>query len=133
LSVDAERVRMSTEPADTGTEGNDPAIEVTPDAAEEALSLLEGEGLDTDIAGLRLFVQQGGCAGLSYGMRFDTEPEEDDLVVEHHGLRVFVDPASKNYIGGSTLDYEHGLQAAGFEVENPNVVSECGCGESFRT
>ena len=133
LSVRTERVRMSTEPADTGTEGNDPAIEVTPDAAEEALSLLEGEGLDTDVAGLRLFVQQGGCAGLSYGMRFDTEPEDDDLVVEHHGLRVFVDPASKNYIGGSTLDYEHGLQAAGFEVENPNVVSECGCGESFRT
>ena len=124
---------MSTEPADTGTDGTDPAIEVTTDAAEEALSLLSGEGLDTDVAGLRLFVQQGGCAGLSYGMRFDTEPEADDLVVEHHGLRVFVDPASKNYIGGSTLDYEHGLQAAGFEVENPNVVSECGCGESFRT
>jgi len=124
---------MSTEPADTGTDGTDPAIEVTTDAAEEALSLLSGEGLDTDVAGLRLFVQQGGCAGLSYGMRFDTEPEADDLVVEHHGLRVFVDPASRDYIGGSTLDYEHGLQAAGFEVENPNVVSECGCGESFRT
>ena len=124
---------MSTEPADTGTDGTDPAIEVTTDAAEEALSLLSSEGLDTDVAGLRLFVQQGGCAGLSYGMRFDTEPEADDLVVEHHGLRVFVDPASRDYIGGSTLDYEHGLQAAGFEVENPNVVSECGCGESFRT
>jgi len=121
---------MSTESAQPS---GDPAIEVTVDAAEEALSLLEGEGLDTDEAGLRLFVQQGGCAGLSYGMRFDTAPEDDDLVVEHHGLRVFVDPASQNYIGGSRLDYERGLQAAGFEVENPNVVSECGCGESFRT
>jgi len=119
---------MSTETVDTGS---NPAIEVTADAATEALSLLEDEGLDTEVAGLRLFVQQGGCAGLSYGMRFDTEPEDDDLVVEHHGLRVFVDPASRNYIGGSKLDYEHGLQAAGFEVENPNVVSECGCGESF--
>ncbi len=121
---------MSTEPARTNDET---AIEVTPDAAEEALSLLSGEGLDTDVAGLRLFVQQGGCAGLSYGMRFDTEPEDDDMVVERHGLRVFVDPASRNYIGGSRLDYERGLQAAGFHVENPNVVSECGCGESFRT
>ena len=121
---------MSTETVETGS---DPAIEVTVDAAEEALALLEGEGLDTTEAGLRLFVQQGGCAGLSYGMRFDTAPEDDDLVVEHHGLRVFVDPASQNYIGGSRLDYERGLQAAGFEVENPNVVSECGCGESFRT
>ena len=108
-------------------------ISVTESAAEEALSLLEGEGLDTDIAGLRLYVQQGGCAGLSYGMRFDDEPEEDDTIFEHHDLRVFVDPASMNYIEGSVLDYEGGLQGAGFHVENPNVVSECGCGESFRT
>jgi iron-sulfur cluster assembly protein len=119
--------------AESANGSNVPAIEVTPSAAEEALSLLESEGLDTTESGLRLFVQQGGCAGLSYGMRFDTEPEADDLVVEHHGLRVFVDPASQNYIGGSKLDYESGLQAAGFHVENPNVVSECGCGESFRT
>ena len=108
-------------------------ISVTEQAATEALSLLEGEELDTDIAGLRLYVQQGGCAGLSYGMRFDDEPEEDDTIFEHHGLRVFVDPASINYIGGSVLEYEGGLQGAGFHVENPNVVSECGCGESFRT
>jgi len=108
-------------------------VEVTPEAAEQARSLMDGEGMDPEVGGLRLFVQQGGCAGLSYGMRFDTEPESDDTVVEKHGLRVFVDPASLDYIGGSTLDYEGGLQAAGFHVENPNVVSECGCGESFRT
>lgn len=120
---------MSTETA----AGVDPEIQVSPTAAEQALELLEGEGLDTDLAGLRLFVQQGGCAGLSYGMRFDDEPEEDDTIYEYHGLRVFVDPASMNYIEGSQLDYEGGLQGAGFHVENPNVVSECGCGESFRT
>lgn len=111
----------------------DPAIEVTEDAAGEALDLLESEGMDPDIGGLRLYVQQGGCAGLSYGMRFEHEPEEEDAVVEFHDLQVFVDPASKEYVGGSVLDFESGLQAAGFHVENPNVVSECGCGESFRT
>ncbi|MFC6725949.1 HesB/IscA family protein [Halobium palmae] len=121
---------MSTDAAEGDS---DPTVTVTPSAAEEAISLLEGQGMDTDVAGLRLFVQQGGCAGLSYGMRFDDEPEEDDAVMEFHDLRVFVDPASRNYIGGSTLDYEDGLQAKGFHVENPNVVSECGCGESFRT
>ena len=109
------------------------SISVTEEAAEEALALLDGEKMDTDIAGLRLYVQQGGCAGLSYGMRFENEPEEDDTIFEHHGLRVLVDPASMNYIEGSVLDYEGGLQGAGFHVENPNVVSECGCGESFRT
>lgn len=108
-------------------------ISVSETAASEALSLLEGEDLDTAVAGLRLYVQQGGCAGLSYGMRFEHEPEPDDTVFEHYGLRVFVDPASMNYIEGSHLEYEGGLQGEGFHVENPNVVSECGCGESFRT
>jgi len=108
-------------------------IEVTEEAAAEALSLLEGEDMDTDVAGLRLFVQQGGCAGLSYGMRFDYEPDEEDTVYEHHELRVFIDPASMNYVGGSVIAFEGGLQGEGFHVENPNVVSECGCGESFRT
>ncbi|WP_290814996.1 iron-sulfur cluster assembly accessory protein [Halovivax sp.] len=122
---------MSTESAERGE--TRPRIEVTEAAAERALALLADEGHDDDVAGLRLFVQQGGCAGLSYGMRFDTEPEEDDTIYEHHDLRVFVDPASLKYIEGSVLDYESGLQAEGFHVENPNVVSECGCGESFRT
>ena len=109
------------------------AVSVSEEAAAQAIGLLEDEGLDTDIAGLRLYVQQGGCAGLSYGMRFEHEPEPDDTITEHHGLRVFVDPSSLNYIEGSVLEYEGGLQGAGFHVENPNVVSECGCGESFRT
>ncbi len=108
-------------------------IRVSEAAAEQALNLMNGEEMDTDLSGVRLFVQQGGCAGLSYGMRFDIEPEDDDTVEEHYGLRVFVDPASLKYIDGSVLDYESGLQAQGFHVENPNVVSECGCGESFRT
>ncbi|USZ72817.1 HesB/IscA family protein [Natronosalvus halobius] len=122
---------MSTESADGGSAN--PRIEVTETAAERALELLETEDYDTTEAGLRLFVQQGGCAGLSYGMRFDEKPEADDTIYEHHDLRVFVDPASLKYIEGSVLDYESGLQAEGFHVENPNVVSECGCGESFRT
>ena len=112
---------------------NRPEITVTEEAAAEAIDLMGSEGLDPDEAGLRLFVQQGGCAGLSYGMRFDLEPEGDDTIYEHHDLRVFVDPASIRYIEGSVLDFEGGLQGAGFTVENPNVVSECGCGESFRT
>jgi iron-sulfur cluster assembly protein len=123
---------MSTGTTDGDADG-DPPVTVTPQAASQAIRLLEGEGLDTDEAGLRLFVQQGGCAGLSYGMRFDHGPDDDDRITEQHGLRVFIDAASLNYVGGSTLDFEDGLQSAGFYVENPNVESECGCGESFRT
>jgi len=125
---------QSTQRMSTTAEGSEqPEIEVSKAASDKALALLEEESLDTDKAGLRLFVQQGGCAGLSYGMRFDTSPDEDDIVYEHHGLRVFVDPASIQYIAGSVVEYETGLQGAGFDVENPNIVSECGCGESFRT
>ena len=120
--------------ADSGdaAEAGEPVV-VTEAAAEQALDLIDNEGYDADEAGLRLFVQQGGCAGLSYGLRFDLEPEEDDAVTEHHGLRVFVDPASQKYVEGSVLDFEGGLQGAGFHVENPKAESECGCGESFRT
>jgi iron-sulfur cluster assembly protein len=113
--------------------GSGHTVAVTETAAEQALDLLDEQGMDTDTAGLRLYVQQGGCAGLSYGMRFEHEPEGEDTITEHHGLRVFVDEASMDYIEGSVLEYEGGLQGAGFHVENPNVVSECGCGESFRT
>lgn len=117
----------------TAEESDQPKIEVSEAASNKALALLEEKNWGTTTAGLRLFVQQGGCAGLSYGMRFDTSPEEDDIVYEQHDLRVFVDPASIQYIAGSVVEYETGLQSAGFDVENPNIVSECGCGESFRT
>ncbi len=109
------------------------AVSVSERAAEQALDLLESEGHDPDEAGLRLFVKQGGCAGLSYGLRFEFEPDDEDTITEHHGLRLFVDPASLDYVAGSQLEFEGGLQGAGFTVENPNTESECGCGESFRT
>lgn len=112
---------------------DDIGLEVTERAAAEVLDLLEAEDLAPEEAGLRLFVQQGGCAGLSYGLRFDEEPDEEDIVVDQHGIQVFIDPASHSYVEASTLDFDGGLQGEGFIVDNPNVVSECGCGESFRT
>ena len=122
---------MSTEPVEPDPERT--AVGVTEAAAEEALDLMAAEGMDVSEGGLRLFVKQGGCAGLSYGMRFEHEAEDDDTIFEHHGLRILVDPASLDYVEGSVLAFEGGLQGEGFHVENPNVVSECGCGESFRT
>lgn len=113
--------------------GDAESVAATEDAAEQARELIDGEGMDPAEAGLRLYVQQGGCAGLSYGMRFEHAPEDDDEIYEVNGLRLFVDPSSQDYVGGSVLDYEGGLQGAGFHVKNPNVEAECGCGESFRT
>jgi len=115
------------------SEAEESRVGATEQAATEAIDLLDSEDLDADVAGLRLFVQQGGCAGLSYGMRFEAEPDDGDQIFDCHGLRVIVDPASLDYVGGSVIDFEGGLQGEGFHVQNPNVEAECGCGESFRT
>jgi iron-sulfur cluster assembly accessory protein len=84
-------------------------------------------------AGLRVFVSGGGCSGLQYGMAFETTGEEDDVVFESAGVPVFVDPVSIMYLQGATIDYADSLMGGGFKIENPNAVSSCGCGSSFRT
>jgi iron-sulfur cluster assembly protein len=76
-------------------------------------------------------VRGGGCSGFQYQLAFD-EQREGDEIFESHGLRLLVDRASLPYVGGSVIDYHEGLQGAGFQVNNPNVVAACGCGSSFR-
>ena len=73
----------------------------------------------------------GGCSGFQYQLAFD-EQREGDAIFEHSGLRLLVDNQSLPYVDGSTIDYVDSLQGAGFQVNNPNVVSACGCGSSFR-
>jgi iron-sulfur cluster assembly protein len=82
--------------------------------------------------GLRVFVAGGGCSGLQYGMTLDEE-QDGDTVVSVSGIRVFVDDMSLGYITGSEVDYVDSLMGAGFTVNNPNAVSSCGCGHSFKT
>ncbi|HEV2235643.1 MAG TPA: iron-sulfur cluster assembly accessory protein, partial [Ktedonobacterales bacterium] len=81
---------------------------------------------------LRVFVAGGGCSGLQYGMTLD-ERQEGDTVVELGGVRVVVDEMSAQYLAGSEIDYVDSLMGAGFTVNNPNAVSTCGCGHSFKT
>ena len=86
----------------------------------------------TDLA-LRVYVTPGGCSGFSYGMTFADGTEEDDAVVEQDGVRVVVDPMSAMYLKGSEIDFVDALMGGGFALRNPNAVSSCGCGQSFRT
>lgn len=83
--------------------------------------------------GLRIFVSGGGCSGMQYGMALDAEPGESDFVMDDHGVRIFVDPISMMYLSGSIVDYEDSLMGGGFRIDNPNAVSSCGCGNSFKT
>ncbi|WP_324716706.1 iron-sulfur cluster insertion protein ErpA [Carboxydochorda subterranea] len=82
---------------------------------------------------LRIYVQPGGCRGYSYGMAFDDKVREGDTVVEQDGLRIAVDPFSVEFLQGAEVGYVESLMGGGFTIRNPNAVSTCGCGQSFRT
>ncbi|GAC1402250.1 MAG: iron-sulfur cluster insertion protein ErpA [Ktedonobacteraceae bacterium] len=105
-------------------------ISMTNAAADKVNELLKQES-DPSL-GLRIFVAGGGCSGLQYGMTLDEE-QEGDTVVALHGFKVFVDEMSVGYISNSEVDYVDSLMGAGFTVNNPNAVSTCGCGHSFKT
>lgn len=92
----------------------------------------EQENAGPDL-GLRVFVYPGGCSGMSYGMAFEDQPAEDDLLVTVDGLKLYVDEMSSQYVAGATIDYEDSLMGGGFRILNPNAVRSCGCGHSFDT
>lgn len=105
-------------------------LTLTDSAARHLRELLEDRDASPDEMGLRLFVEKGGCAGMNYAMKIDA-PRPDDTVVEHDGVRVFVDPDSLAYLRGSEVDYVDALNDAGFKIHNPNAARSCGCGTSF--
>ncbi|MFC4618379.1 HesB/IscA family protein [Camelliibacillus cellulosilyticus] len=82
---------------------------------------------------LRLGVKGGGCTGLSYGMGFDNEKNEDDESFETGGLTVVVDKESAPLLNGVKIDYKQNLMGGGFTIDNPNAIATCGCGQSFKT
>lgn len=82
---------------------------------------------------LRVFVRPGGCDGFSYGMTFASDVEEGDQVIERGGVRVLVDRNSQLMLQGAEIDYVSSVTATGFAIRNPNAVSTCGCGHSFKT
>ena len=100
-------------------------------AAEKVQEFMSGQGAEGDVVGLRVGVKGGGCSGFQYALALD-EKREDDHIFEISGIRVLVDPASMQYVDGSTVDFTESFMGSGFEVSNPNVVASCGCGSSFR-
>ncbi|MDE3066126.1 MAG: iron-sulfur cluster insertion protein ErpA [Verrucomicrobiota bacterium] len=105
-----------------------PVATLTESAAAEIRSLLarnENAGKT-----LRLYVEQGGCSGMQYGMVFD-EKREADLVSEERGVTVLVDAFSAQYLRGAVVDFSDVLSGGGFKISNPNARQSCGCGKSF--
>jgi iron-sulfur cluster assembly protein len=106
-------------------------LHVTAKALARIRVAMAKEGVSPTEGGLRLGVMGGGCSGLSYSIKFDTQPRERDRIYEFEGVRVFVDPKSFLYLNGMTLDYEETLMRQGFNFVNPNSTRSCGCGSSF--
>ena len=120
---------VDTNPQDTTT--SDAVVMLTARAADKLKEIISKQGR-TDLA-LRVYVTPGGCSGFSYGMTFAEGSEEGDAIVEQDGVRVVVDPMSAMYVKGSEIDFVDALMGGGFALRNPNAVSSCGCGQSFKT
>jgi iron-sulfur cluster assembly accessory protein len=103
-------------------------IVLTSRAANQVRTMRSGS--ETPGGRLRLFVENGGCSGMQYGMSFD-EPKAEDASFESEGVAIVVDPKSLEHLDGTTVDFDDGLHGKGFEIRNPNAHTTCGCGKSF--
>ncbi|MBD2815176.1 iron-sulfur cluster assembly protein IscA [Xenorhabdus sp. Flor] len=104
------------------------SISLTESAAQRVLAFLDNRGKGV---GLRLGVRTSGCSGMAYVLEFADAIDDEDQVFEDKGVKVIVDGKSIVYLDGTELDFiKEGLNE-GFKFNNPNVSSECGCGESF--
>jgi iron-sulfur cluster assembly protein len=110
---------------------SEPLVTLSEAAATKLQELVAAEQ-NADM-GLRVYVYSGGCSGYRYGMMLEDQPSNEDVRVQSRGINVYIDPQSTQYITGSEIDYLDTLMGAGFTVNNPNAVSACGCGSSFRT
>lgn len=117
-----------TKPGDSEARPQAGTIHVTPKAVSKIREAFVREGVT---GGLRLGVLGGGCSGLSYLFRFDTEPRPNDRVFEFEDVKIFIDPKSILYLDGMTLDWKDSLIHSGFVFENPHAKKSCGCGTSF--
>jgi iron-sulfur cluster assembly protein len=105
-------------------------LTLTPRAAVEVKDILtkpENAGKS-----FRVFVEQGGCSGMQYGMVFD-EQRDGDFSSEQEGVTVLVDGVSADYLRGTVVDFSDALTGGGFKIINPNAKESCGCGKSFNT
>lgn len=117
---------MNTE---TKKEQKKPVVVLTNSAIAKVKSMMERDGKTG--ASLRIDVIPGGCAGLSYDLRFQKNPYDNDVVLEQGDLKILLNAESIKFLFGTTIDYIDTLKESGFKYTNPNAQSSCGCGTSF--
>jgi iron-sulfur cluster assembly accessory protein len=106
-------------------------MELTETAAEEVKKFMSSEEGLPETAGLRVRVVPGGCSGFQYSLNIEEESRQGDYILDEHGVRLFVDMFSAQYLNGVKVDYVTGMMGSGFTFTNPNATGGCGCGSSF--
>jgi len=106
-------------------------IKVHKTAKQKVSALMKEEGFNPLRDYVRVGVKSGGCSGLSYELKFDTEIKKEDKIYEDNQIKIIVDKKSILYLAGTILEYSGGLNGKGFVFNNPNAQRTCGCGESF--
>ncbi|MCW6167764.1 MAG: iron-sulfur cluster assembly accessory protein [Thermoplasmatales archaeon] len=104
-------------------------VELTPAAQDQVLKVMQRQNKPG--SALRLFVQGGGCSGLSYGMTFDRQETGDEVAFDAGTVKVVVDKASAPLLDGVRVDFLMSLEESGFKIYNPNAKETCSCGKSF--
>ncbi len=107
------------------------ALDVTESAATEIKKFLAGEEGLPETSGLRVRVVPGGCSGFQYSLNIEEESKQGDHILDAHGVRLFVDMFSAQYLNGVKIDYVNNMMGSGFTFTNPNATGGCGCGSSF--
>jgi len=106
----------------------DASVSISASAAKRIAMILSK---DANAAALRVSVEGGGCSGFQYKYELVGSAEDDDVVVEADGAKVFIDPVSLEYMSGSVIDFVDDLIGQSFQINNPHAVAGCGCGTSF--
>ena len=106
-------------------------IKVHETAKQKVSTLMKEEGYDPSRDYVRVGVKSGGCSGLSYELKFDSEIKKEDKIYEDNQVKIIVDKKSILYLAGTILEYSGGLNGKGFVFNNPNAQRTCGCGERF--
>ncbi len=127
---------MSANTTSTGTTSGAPmapamSLIVTEPAAADIKKFMSGEEGLPETSGLRVRVVPGGCSGFQYSLNIEEESRQGDFILNEHGVRLFVDMFSAQYLNGVQIDYVTGVMGSGFTFTNPNATGSCGCGTSF--